>query len=120
MKPQLILCAPALMFLAACDPQPSEQEQLQRYEESLKQYSCEQLAVQKRINEKTADAFASAQDKDKTNGAGDVFYNAMTLGTDTWEDGRSMSESVNETRRVRLYRQRSQYVLAEQQRRCRS
>ena len=105
------------LCISACDPQPSDEQKLTSYQDKLKGYSCDALVTEKRINDKMIATFAGAQKKDM-NVAGDALYNALTLGTDTIEDGRSMSENKNEERRIYHYAERNRFVTLEQQKRC--
>jgi hypothetical protein len=113
----LVITFFSIFLLTACDPQPSREQKIQTYRNSIHLYTCEQLAAEKRINEKMIAAFTESQ-RTNSNVAGDVLYNTLTLGTDTIEDGRSMSENANERNRIDTYRQRNTYVIQLQQQRC--
>ncbi len=107
----------SIFLLAGCDSQPSREQQIQTYRNSIQHYTCEQLAAEKRINEKMVAAFNENR-RINSNIAGDVLYNTLTLGTDTIEDGRRMSENANERNRIDVYTQRNTYVIQQQQKRC--
>ncbi len=101
--------------MTACGSR-SDEEQMKDYEHKLQGYNCDNLTAEHRINDYTLQTFTTAQKT--TNIPSDIALNLMTLGTDTWEDGRSMSGTKNEERRLKIYRQKNQFVENEQRKRC--